>query len=50
MPAPDARQDCGSVSRAFFGFDDLDFVSVDVGLNLPPAAANAPRRHRAECG
>ena len=29
-------QDRCTVGRTFFGFDDFNFVAVDVGLNLPP--------------
>jgi len=29
-------QNCRSVGRTFFSFDQFDFLSVDVGLNLAP--------------
>lgn len=29
-------EECGTISSAFFGFDDLHRMAEDVGLNLPP--------------
>src|SRR2546421_12473825 len=46
------RENGGTISRAFLGFDDFNFVTVDVGLNLLPqgraraAAAQTDILHR----
>src|SRR6266850_4394422 len=41
-PGADSRKNRGSISRAFFGFYDLYFFPVDVGLNLPPQPRARP--------
>ena len=36
VPGADGGKDGGAVGCALFGGDQFDFVSVNVGLNLPP--------------
>src|SRR6266446_9955689 len=35
-PRPNAGQNCCPISRPFFGFHDLDFFPINIGLDLPP--------------